>query len=139
MGIDSLDSRRATVRREMRRDGIAIRLAFCVEAQPQGRRCDFFLAGGHFTVSGNHAGILLGVLPPIVHTRKEPDKAALRWTLQELAERAGECCWRGTGRRIPAIRFSSSPCRWATNPAAGQPWEEGKRKVGVRHAVAAPR
>jgi AraC-like DNA-binding protein len=52
---------------------------------------DFFLVGGHFTLGGNHAGILLGVLPPIVHLRKESDKAALRWSLermmQELRER----------------------------------------------------
>jgi AraC-like DNA-binding protein len=52
---------------------------------------DFFLVGGHFALTGNHAGILLGVLPPIVHLRKESDKAALRWSLkrmmQELRER----------------------------------------------------
>jgi len=52
---------------------------------------DFFLVGGHFTLGGNHAGILLGVLPPIVHIRKEADKATLRWSLermmQELRER----------------------------------------------------
>src|SRR5947208_1300353 len=50
-----------------------------------------FNAGGHFAFAGDHAGILLGVLPPIVHIRKEPDKAALRWSLermmQELRER----------------------------------------------------
>jgi AraC-like DNA-binding protein len=52
---------------------------------------DFFLVGGHFALAGDHAGILLGVLPPIVHIRKEADKAALRWSLermmQELRER----------------------------------------------------
>ena len=52
---------------------------------------DFFLVGGHFALAGNHADILLGVLPPIVHIRKEADKAALRWALermmQELRER----------------------------------------------------
>src|SRR5260370_19762794 len=52
---------------------------------------DFFLVGGHFILSGNHAGILSGMLPPIVHIRKESDKAALRWSLermmQELRER----------------------------------------------------
>ena len=41
--------------------------------------------------TGNHAGILLGMLPPIVHIRKESDKAALRWSvermMQELRER----------------------------------------------------
>ncbi len=52
---------------------------------------DYAGVGGHFTFSGPHAGILLGVLPPIVHLRKESDKAALRWSLermmQELRER----------------------------------------------------
>ncbi len=51
---------------------------------------DFFLAGAHFTFTGN-AGILLDVLPPVVHIRKESDRAALRWSLermrQELRER----------------------------------------------------
>ena len=52
---------------------------------------DCFIAGGHFVLSGDHAGILLGMLPPIVHLRQESDKAALRWSLermrQELRER----------------------------------------------------
>ena len=52
---------------------------------------DFFLVGSRFAVSGNHAGILLGMLPPIVHIRKESDQAALRWSvermMQELRER----------------------------------------------------
>lgn len=52
---------------------------------------DFFLLGSHFTLAGNHTDVLLGVLPPIVHIRKEADQAALRWSLdrmrQELRER----------------------------------------------------
>jgi len=52
---------------------------------------DFFLVGSRFTLSGDHAGILLGMLPPIVHIRKESDQAALRWSvermMQELRER----------------------------------------------------
>jgi AraC-like DNA-binding protein len=51
---------------------------------------DFFLVGSRFVLSGN-AGILLGMLPPIVHIRKEADQAALRWSvermMQELRER----------------------------------------------------
>src|SRR5579863_1633289 len=39
---------------------------------------DFFLVGGHFAFTRTHGGVLLGVLPPIVHIRKESDKAALR-------------------------------------------------------------
>ncbi len=42
------------------------------------------IVGGHFAFTGNHAGILLGVLPPIVHLRKESDKAAMRWSLERM-------------------------------------------------------
>lgn len=51
----------------------------------------FLIVGGHFALSGNHAKVLLGALAPIVHIRKESDKAALRWAIermmQELRER----------------------------------------------------
>ncbi len=43
---------------------------------------DCFGFGGHFAFTGRHAGILLGLLPPIVHIRKESDRAALRWSLE---------------------------------------------------------
>jgi AraC-like DNA-binding protein len=45
---------------------------------------DCFGVGGHFTLTGQHAEILLGVLPPIVHIRKESDKAAMRWSLERM-------------------------------------------------------
>jgi hypothetical protein len=45
---------------------------------------DCFIVGGHFVLSGNHARVLLGVLPPIVHIRKESDKAVLRWSLEQM-------------------------------------------------------
>jgi AraC-like DNA-binding protein len=51
---------------------------------------DCFMAGGHFALTGNHAGILLGVLPPIVHLRKESDKAAMRWSLQRMMQELRE-------------------------------------------------
>jgi AraC-like DNA-binding protein len=51
---------------------------------------NFFLAGSRFGVSGIHAGVLLGMLPPIVHIRQKTDQAALRWSvgrmMQELRE-----------------------------------------------------
>jgi AraC-like DNA-binding protein len=47
---------------------------------------DCFIAGGHFAFAGSHASILLGVLPPIVHLRKESDKAAMRWSLERMRE-----------------------------------------------------
>ena len=51
---------------------------------------DCFIVGGHFVLSGNHAGILLGVLPPIVHIRKESDRAAMRWSLERMMQELRE-------------------------------------------------
>jgi AraC-like DNA-binding protein len=45
---------------------------------------DFFLVGSRFGVSGNHARILLGMLPPIVHISKESDQAAMRWSVERM-------------------------------------------------------
>ena len=45
-----------------------------------------YIAGGHFTLTGSHAEILLNALPPIVHLRKESDKAAMRWSLERMRE-----------------------------------------------------
>ncbi len=47
---------------------------------------DCFGVGGHFALSGKHASILLEVLPPIVHLRKESDKATLRWSLEQMMQ-----------------------------------------------------
>jgi AraC-like DNA-binding protein len=47
---------------------------------------DFFGIGGYFAFAGSHADILSKVLPPIVHIRKEEDKAALRWCLERLMQ-----------------------------------------------------
>ncbi len=44
------------------------------------------IVGGHFVLDGDHADILLGMLPPIVHIRKESDKAALRWSLDRMMQ-----------------------------------------------------
>jgi AraC-like DNA-binding protein len=47
----------------------------------------FLSVCGHFALAGDHAGILLGVLPPIVHIYKEADKAMLRgWVDQMMDE-----------------------------------------------------
>src|SRR5579863_8232596 len=45
-----------------------------------------FLAGGHFLLSGAHAGILLSALPPVVHIRTESDKAAMRWSMERMMQ-----------------------------------------------------
>ena len=51
---------------------------------------DFFGVGGYFDFAGDHAGMLLGVLPPIVHIRNESDKAALRWSMERLMQELRE-------------------------------------------------
>lgn len=51
----------------------------------------FSLIVSRFAVSGKHAEMLLGLLPPVVHLRNEADQIALRWCLgrmmQELREK----------------------------------------------------
>jgi AraC-like DNA-binding protein len=44
----------------------------------------FFSVCGHFELVGDHADILLGVLPPIVHIDKDTDKAILRWCVDQM-------------------------------------------------------
>ena len=51
---------------------------------------DCCIVGGHFVLTGKHAGILLGMLPPIVHLRTESDKAALRWSLDRMRQELHE-------------------------------------------------
>ncbi len=45
-----------------------------------------YIVGGHFVFTGSHADVLLRSLPPIVHIRKESDKAAMRWSLERMKE-----------------------------------------------------
>ena len=45
-----------------------------------------YMAGGHFRLTGGHAEMLLGALPPIVHIRSESGKAAMRWSLERMRE-----------------------------------------------------
>ena len=47
---------------------------------------DFFLVGSRFGVSGAHAGMLLGMMPPIVHIQKPSDRAALRWCVERMMQ-----------------------------------------------------
>lgn len=51
---------------------------------------DCLLIGGHFAFAEDHANLLLGMLSPIVHIRKESDKAALRWSLERMMEELRE-------------------------------------------------
>jgi len=54
-----------------------------VPAVPEGAR---YIAGGFFGFTGGHAEMLLHSLPPVVHIRRESDKAAMRWSLERLRE-----------------------------------------------------
>jgi len=51
---------------------------------------DFFLVGSYFALTGQHAGILLGMLPPIVHIRKKSDQAVLRWSVERMMQELRE-------------------------------------------------
>jgi len=51
---------------------------------------DFFLVGSRFALTGNHAEILLAMLPPIIHIRKKSDQAALRWSVERMMEELRE-------------------------------------------------
>lgn len=56
------------------------------ESVPTANPDSCFLFGGHFFLSGSHAELLLQSLPPIVHIRKESEKATMRWSLERLKE-----------------------------------------------------
>jgi AraC-like DNA-binding protein len=45
-----------------------------------------YIAGGHFALTGGHVEMLLQSLPPIIHIRRESDKAAMRWSLERMRE-----------------------------------------------------
>lgn len=51
---------------------------------------DAMILGGHFAFTGVHAEILLEAMPPVVHLRKDADRAALRWALQRMRQELTE-------------------------------------------------
>ncbi len=51
---------------------------------------DYLIMGGYFVLTGSHVGMLLAVLPPIVHLRSESDKAELRWSLDRMRQEIRE-------------------------------------------------
>ncbi|PDQ22337.1 AraC family transcriptional regulator [Mesorhizobium sanjuanii] len=51
---------------------------------------DFLLVSSRFALSGDHAGILLRMLPPIVHIRRESDRSALRWPVERMMQELRE-------------------------------------------------
>ncbi|MGK6316766.1 AraC family transcriptional regulator [Neorhizobium sp. DT-125] len=51
---------------------------------------DFSLVSSRFALAGDHAGVLLRMLPPIVHIRKEADRTALRWSVERMMQELRE-------------------------------------------------
>jgi AraC-like DNA-binding protein len=51
---------------------------------------DVFGIAGHFEVPGGNSGLLLGLLPAIVHLHKESDKALLRGSVERMREELRE-------------------------------------------------
>ncbi len=50
----------------------------------------FYIVGSRFAVSGGHAGMLMRMLPPIVHIRSQSDQAALRWSVERMMQELRE-------------------------------------------------
>ncbi|XKM42976.1 AraC family transcriptional regulator (plasmid) [Rhizobium ruizarguesonis] len=46
----------------------------------------FSLVGARFAVGGNHAEMLLEMLPPIVHLSQEAEREALRWSIERMMQ-----------------------------------------------------
>ncbi|MCB9639618.1 MAG: AraC family transcriptional regulator [Myxococcales bacterium] len=51
---------------------------------------EVLLVGSRFALRGNHTELLLGLLPPIVHLRKESEQEALRWSVQRMMQELRE-------------------------------------------------
>jgi AraC-like DNA-binding protein len=49
-----------------------------------------FIVGGYFILSGDHANLLLKMLPSIVHLRTDSERAALRWSIERMMQELRE-------------------------------------------------
>lgn len=47
---------------------------------------EFLSLGGYCTLAGDHTGLLLGILPPVLQIRGETSKAVLRWCVDHMRE-----------------------------------------------------
>lgn len=45
---------------------------------------DFSIVSNRFGLAGNPAGLLLKMLPPVIHIRDAPGQAALRWSIERM-------------------------------------------------------
>ena len=61
-----------------------------LETPPEGAICTVngggscLSVGGHFAFTGDHAEILLSVLPPVVHIKRAEDRTSMRWSINEM-------------------------------------------------------
>lgn len=93
---------------------------------------DFFLIGGRFAFEGDHAGLLFGELPPIVHVRNATDQAAvLRWSLGQLAIELK--------RTSPGSTLMSDHLAQIMLLQVLRLWLAGERRSGWLGALADPR
>jgi AraC-like DNA-binding protein len=51
---------------------------------------DFFMVSTRFALDGNHASLLLRMLPPVLHIRDEPGQATLRWSMERMMQELRE-------------------------------------------------
>ncbi|MFO0993083.1 MAG: AraC family transcriptional regulator [Hyphomicrobiales bacterium] len=51
---------------------------------------EFFLVSCLFDFSGDRAGMLLGLLPPVVHLSREMDQGTLRWSVERMMQELRE-------------------------------------------------
>jgi len=51
---------------------------------------DFSLVSSRFALAGDNAGVLRRMLPPIVHIRRETERAALRWSVERMMQELRE-------------------------------------------------
>ncbi|MGR6430411.1 AraC family transcriptional regulator [Rhizobium sp. PAMB 3174] len=47
---------------------------------------DFLLVSSRFGLAGDHAHILLSMLPPVVHIRRQEDSGVLRWSVERMMQ-----------------------------------------------------
>ncbi|WP_206245671.1 AraC family transcriptional regulator [Novosphingobium terrae] len=86
---------------------------------------DFFLVGGRFAFAGDHAAILFGALPPIVHVRESSTQASVfRWALDQFAQelREGELGGALVAEHLAHIMLVQALRRYLASNNGGVGW-----------------
>lgn len=94
---------------------------------------DFFIAGSRFALSGEHASILLEMLPPIVRIGPESEQAALRWFVDRMMHemREGQPGGHLVAQHLAHLMLVQALRLWLA--------EAGGRSVGWLFALADPK